>query len=98
MGMTYLYYNYPLMTYVEKAKLYFRMSLALKPADEFLNLNILVPYMSWWNDLTEEERTFVRGRLQAIRASDPPFEGKLEERWKRTFGSLESMPRIPAAN
>jgi O-antigen ligase len=41
MGMAYLLYNYPLLTYADKAKTYFRTALELNPADRFLNLTIL---------------------------------------------------------
>jgi hypothetical protein len=87
MGMAYLYYNYPLQTYMDTSKLYFRMALRLKPADEFLNLNILFFYLTWWDGLEPAEKTYVKDRLDAIRASDPEFMPKLEERWTRVFGA-----------
>ncbi len=93
-GMTYLLYNYPLMTYADKAGLYFRKALALNPADEFLNLNILYYYLTAWDGLEEADRAYAAGRLRAIRAADPAFIPKLAQRWKQSFGSTERLDYI----
>lgn len=66
MGTVYLLYNYPLLTYMEKAKRYFRKALELKPADEFLNENIVYVYLTQWERLGEEEREFVGERVRAM--------------------------------
>jgi hypothetical protein len=94
MGMTYLLYNYPLMTYADKAKLYFRKALELNPSDEFLNLNILYFYLTAWDGLGDEERDYTRARLQKIRAADPAFMPQLEQRWTQQFGSLDKLKSI----
>jgi hypothetical protein len=91
MGLTYLLYNYPLMTYADKAKLYLRKALELNPSDEFLNLNILYFYLTSWDGLTGEERDYALDRLRKIRAADPAFMPQLEERWKQQFGSLDGL-------
>jgi hypothetical protein len=91
MGLTYLLYNYPLMTYADKAKLYFRKALELNPSDEFLNLNILYFYLTSWDGLTGEERDYALDRLRKIRAADPAFMPQLEQRWKQQFGSLDGL-------
>ncbi len=94
MGMAYLLYNYPLMTYADKAKLYFRKALELNPADEFLNLNILYYFLTAWDGLDDTEKEYTGGRLKKIRAADPAFMPQLEQRWKRQFGSTERLDRI----
>ena len=94
MGMTYLLYNYPLMTYADKAKLYFRKALELNPADEFLNLNILYYYLTAWDGLDDAEKEYAGGRVKKIRAADPGFMPQLEQRWKQQFGSMEALDRI----
>jgi tetratricopeptide (TPR) repeat protein len=94
MGMAYLLYNYPLMTYADKAKLYFRKALEFNPADEFLNLNILYFYLTAWDRLSQEDREFAGGRLRRIRAADPAFMPQLEQRWKQQFGSTDQLNRI----
>ena len=96
MGMAYLLYNYPLMTYADKAKLYFRKALELNPADEFLNLNILYFYLTAWDRLSPEDREYVGGRLRRIRSADPAFMPQLEQRWKQQFGSTASLAAILA--
>jgi tetratricopeptide (TPR) repeat protein len=94
MGMTYLLYNYPLMTYADKAKLYFRKALELDPADEFLNLNILYFYLTAWDVLEGADRDYAADRLRRIRAADPAFMPQLEQRWKQQFGSLEQLNQV----
>ncbi|MGZ7065268.1 MAG: O-antigen ligase family protein, partial [Candidatus Aminicenantales bacterium] len=94
MGMTYLLYNYPMTTYADKAKLYFRKALELNPSDQFLNLNILFFYLTSWDGLTGEDKEYVAGRLRRIRAADPAFMPQLEERWKQQFGSTARLDRI----
>jgi O-antigen ligase len=94
MGMTYLLYNYPLMTYADKGKLYFRKALELNPADEFLNLNILYFYLTGWDGLSDEEKAYARDRLKSIRATDPAFMPQLEQRWKQQFGSTDGLKLI----
>ena len=93
-GMTYLLYNYPLMTYADKAKLYFREALELNPADEFLNLNILYYYLTAWDGLDAAERAYVGGRLKRIRTADPGFRPQLEQRWKSQFGSTDGLTAL----
>ncbi len=90
MGAAYLTFNYPLMTYADRAKAYFRMALALKPADEFLNLNVLSLYKSWWDDLAPEERGWVDARLAAIRASDPGFDALFRARTSDSGSGLRN--------
>jgi O-antigen ligase len=94
MGMTYLLYNYPLMTYADKAKLYFRQALELNPVDEFLNLNILYFYLTAWDGLDDAEKDYAGGRLKKIRAADPAFMPQLEQRWKQQFGSTAKLEEI----
>ncbi len=94
MGMTYLYYNYPLMTYVEKAKIFMRKALEVKPCDLFLNVNILYLYLTWWDQLTDDEKAYVLGQVRRIRDSDPAFMPQLEERWRQTFGSTPALDSI----
>ncbi len=93
-GLTYLLYNYPLMTYADKAKAYFRKALELNPSDRFLNLNILYYYLTAWDGLEAEEREYASDRVRRARAADPSFRPQLEERWKREFGSTDRLTAI----
>jgi tetratricopeptide (TPR) repeat protein len=94
MGMAYLLYNYPLMTYADKAKLFFRKALELNPTDEFLNLNILYYYLTAWDGLGGDDRAYAGERLRRMRAADPAFLPQLEQRWAQQFGSLEKLKMI----
>ena len=96
MGMTYLLYNYPMMTYADKAKLFFRKALELNPADEFLNLNILYYYLTAWDGLGDEDRTYAGERVRRIRSADPAFMPQLEQRWTQQFGSTATLAAILA--
>ena len=63
-GTAYLLYNFPLMTYQDRAKAYFWQALAAKPADETINLNCPFPLFHLVAD--------ARYRRQGIRRRDLP--------------------------
>ena len=94
MGMTYLLYNYPLMTYADRGKAYFRKALELNPMDQFLNLNILYYYLTAWDGLEAEERAYAVARVRKIRSADPAFWPQLEHRWRQQFGSTDRLTAI----
>lgn len=95
-GMTYLLYNFPLMTYADRAKVYFRRALELKPADEFLNLNIIFIHFTWWDVLEDEDKAYAAGLLGRMTEIDPRFTAKLEARWKQSFKSVDRFREILA--
>lgn len=94
MGTVYLLYNYPLLTYVEKAKRYFRKAIELSPADEFLNENIVYIYLTQWDWLEEEEKRFVEERMQAMKENNQDFVHRLRRRWQENYGGLEKLEDI----
>jgi tetratricopeptide (TPR) repeat protein len=61
----YLLYNYPLMTYQDRAKAYFRQALVLKPADETINLNVIFLHFAWWPTLEDGEKRYAAGSIGA---------------------------------
>jgi putative inorganic carbon (HCO3(-)) transporter len=95
-GTVYLLYNFPLMTYADRAKAYFRKALELKPADEFINLNVIFVYFSGWPGLEDAEKAYAAGLYRAMLGRDPSFAGKLETRWKQSFGSADALRAILA--
>ncbi|MCX6569472.1 MAG: hypothetical protein NT147_10565 [Candidatus Aminicenantes bacterium] len=95
-GLVYLLSNYPLMTYADRAKTYFRAALEFKPADDFLNLNIVFLYFNWWPTLEEAERTYALGLYRQAVARDPGFRAKLETRWKQSFQTTDRLSAILA--
>ncbi|MGZ5468667.1 MAG: O-antigen ligase family protein [Candidatus Aminicenantales bacterium] len=87
MATAYLLYNFPLMTYQDRARAYFRQALVFKPADETINLNVIFLYFSWWPTLEDPDRTYAAGLYRAMLARDPVFPAKLEGRWIQSFGT-----------
>ena len=96
MGLVYLLSNYPLMTYADLAKPYFRKALELKPADDFLNLNVSFLYFIWWPTLEDAEKPYAAGLYRQAVARDPAFAAKLESRWKRSFQTTDRLAAILA--
>ena len=94
MGIVYLLYNYPLLTYRDKENLYFLKALELNPVDEFLNLNILFIYLTQWDFLNNEEKSFVIKRLGKMWNSNERFIPQLRNRWKKNFGDVERLKEI----
>ena len=95
-GLVYLLSNYPLMTYADRAKTYFRKALELKPADNFLNLNVIFLYFTWWPTLEDAEKAFAASLYRKIIARDPAFAAKLEARWKQSFQTTDRLAAVLA--
>ncbi len=93
-GTAYLLYNYPLMTYQDRAKAYFRQALVLKPADETINLNVVFLYFAWWPTLEDAEKGYIAGVYRRMVARDPAFPAKLEARWKLSYPTLDGLAAI----
>jgi tetratricopeptide (TPR) repeat protein len=95
-GLVYLLSNYPLMTYSDRAKTYFRKALELKPADDFINLNVIFLHFNWWTTLEDAERTYAAGLFKKMTARDPGFAAKLEARWMQSFQTTDRLSAILA--
>ncbi len=96
MGTVYLLYNFPLMTYQDRAKAYFRQALLFKPADETINLNVIFLYLSWWPSLEDADKTYAAGLYRAMIARDAAFPARLEGRWVQSFGASDGLRAILA--
>jgi O-antigen ligase len=90
-GTAYLLYNFPLMTYQDRAKTYFRAALRFKPADETMNLNVLFLYFAWWPTLEDADKEYAAATYRAMVARDPGFPGKLEARWTKSYGAPDGL-------
>lgn len=95
-GTVYLLYNFPLMTYADRAKTYFRAALEFKPAAASINLNVIFLYFSWWPTLEDAEKIEAAGLYRKIIARDPGFGAKLEARWKQSFKTADRLAAILA--
>lgn len=96
MGTAYLLYNFPLMTYQDRAKAYFRQALLFKPADETINLNVQFLYFTWWPTLEQAEKAYAAGLYRAMLDRDPAFPAKLEGRWIQSYGAPDALRAILA--
>jgi hypothetical protein len=96
MGTVYLLYNFPLMTYQDRARAYFREALVFKPADETINLNVLFLYFTWWPTLEDADKAYAAGLYRKALARDPAFPAKLEARWARSYGSPDALRALLA--
>jgi len=94
MGKVFLLYNFPLLTYMDKGKLYFRRALELKPADEFLNVNIVFIYMTQWESLEEEEVIYIKERIQIAKKASENFSPMLRKRWRENVGDEKKLGEI----
>ena len=97
MGTAYLLYNFPLMTYQDRAKAYFRQALIFKPADETINLNVQFLYFTWWPTLEEPDRAYAASLYRRMLVRDPAFPAKLEGRWLQGRGDPAALRSILAA-
>ena len=95
-GTAYLLYNFPLMTYQDRARSYFREALVFKPADETINLNVLFLYFTWWPTLEDGDRTYAAGLYRKALARDAAFPAKLEARWNGSYGSPDALRALLA--
>jgi tetratricopeptide (TPR) repeat protein len=95
-GTAYLLYNFPLMTYQDRAQAYFRQALAAKPADETINLNVLFLYFTWWPTLEDVDKGYAGSTYRAMLARDPAFAAKLEARWTRSYGAPDGLRAVLA--
>ena len=95
-GTTYLLYNYPLMTYQDRAKAFFRQALVFKPADETINLNVIFLHFAWWPTLEDGEKRYAAGIYRRMAARDTAFPAKLEARWKLSYPTLDGLVAILA--
>jgi len=95
MSRVYLFSNFPLMIYQDKANFYMRKALDFKPADLFLNVNVIMSFLQQWTWLSEEERAFVLKTLKTVwLVNEEKFYPALVERWKQDAKDLNALKDI----
>jgi tetratricopeptide (TPR) repeat protein len=95
MGRVYLFSNYPLRLYQEKANFYMRKALDFKPADLFLNVNVMMSFLQQWTWLSEEERAFVLKTLKTVwLVNEEKFYPALVKSWKQDVKDLDALKDI----
>jgi len=91
LGKIYLLYNFPLLTYADRGRACLRRALELKPADVFLNVNVIYMYLAQWELLTDDEKSFLARQLRSIEARTPDFRDRLRRRWRENFPSTDLL-------
>jgi len=91
LGKIYLLYNFPLLTYADQGRACLRRALELKPADLFLNINIIYMYLVQWELLTERDKEFLARQLRLMEARSPDFRERLRRRWRENFPSTDLL-------
>ncbi len=97
LGKVYLLANSPFLTYAEKSRLFFRKAVELKPADEFINRNVLFVFLSQWEMLTPDERAFALDRFRAATGMRPSVLAQLRALWKKEYGNEEGLTALARA-
>jgi tetratricopeptide (TPR) repeat protein len=98
LGRVYMLYNHPLLTYAARGRDYFRKALALQPADEFMNVNVLTLFLGQWALLDGGEREDAWRRLADALERNEGFLRRIRDLWKRTYGNLEGLRAVYADN
>lgn len=93
-GLVFLLYNYPLMTYRERARIYLRRAVELHPADEFIGMNVCAIFLTQWGELNEQEKQIVRQRLKRDRYEKTAFFKKIREKVIESLGSAERFKEV----
>lgn len=98
LGRVYMLYNYPLLTYATKGREYYRKALALEPADEFMNVNVLTLMLGQWGRLDAEEKAVVWRCLGDALDHNEGFLRKVRGLWKQSYVNLDRLREIYAEN
>jgi hypothetical protein len=85
LGKVYFLYNYPLPTYAQKGRDFCREAIRRYPYNGFLNLNVLFVFFNQWPLLEENERDWLREKIQTLSVSNPGFLDKLKNKWRQNY-------------
>lgn len=94
MGIAFTLSNYPLCTYFDRAKDFFRMALDRDPLGRSCNLNIYFIYLSQRDFLNKEDLLFLQKQYERIRESIPDFQSQLKALWKEQGQNEEKLEMI----
>ena len=96
LGRTWMFYNNPLLTYAEKGRFYYRKALEFKPMNESLNLNILFTFLTQWNGLSDEDKTFTFRTLRKMVDDVGDFASRLRRLWMENVKDEAALKEILA--
>jgi tetratricopeptide (TPR) repeat protein len=98
LGRVYMLYNFPLLTYAERGRRYFKRAVELDPSDEYMNVNVLYIYLTQWSSLGGEERDFLAGRLGDVLRYNANFIPRIRDMWKQNFGGTDKLKETLSAS
>ncbi|MCX6578541.1 MAG: O-antigen ligase family protein [Candidatus Aminicenantes bacterium] len=95
LGKVYLLYNYPLLTYGDKGRMFLRKTLNLKPHDLFFNQSVIFDFLAMWDGLSEEEKAWIMKWLKTVWVTNAEaFYPELKKRWEKDIKSLDALKVI----
>ena len=94
LGLVFMLFNYPLMTYRDQGRAFLRRAVELHPANEFISLNVCAIFVAWWDDLKEEEKQIIRRQLKRDRNDRTAFFKKIRDKVIENLGSDERFKDV----
>jgi hypothetical protein len=93
LGKVYMLYNYPLLTYAAKGRMYLRKALEMRPVDQDLNVNVTYAYLAQWERLNNAEKAFVYATVARNLETDVSFFPRVLALWTSEF---KDSPKLKA--
>jgi hypothetical protein len=95
LGKVYLLYNYPLVTYGDKGRMFLRKTLSLKPHNLLFNQSVIFDFLLMWDGLTEEEKAWIMKWLKTVWVTNAgAFYPELKKRWEKDIKNLAALKAI----
>jgi hypothetical protein len=98
LGKVYMLYNYPLLTYAAKGRVYLRTALEMRPVDEDLNVNVTYVYLAQWDRLSDAEKDFVYAAVARNLETDTNFFPRVLALWTSEFKDSARLKAIFSDN
>jgi hypothetical protein len=93
-GLVFLLYNYPLMTYRDQGRAFLRRAVELHPADEFISMNVCAMFIAHWDELGDGDKRLVWQQLKRDRYERATFLKKIMEKVVESLGSDEKFKEV----
>ncbi|MGB9893392.1 MAG: hypothetical protein ACPLRA_03185 [Candidatus Saccharicenans sp.] len=87
----YFLYNYPLLTYADKGRLFCQEAVRRAPFNEFLVLNVLVVFFEQWPLLEPSEKDWLKENIKRIQPVNPGFLDRLKNKWWQNHKETQSL-------
>ncbi len=91
LSKVYFLYNYPLLTYAEKGRLFCQEAVRRHPYNEFLVINVTIVFVEQWPLLESSEKEWLRDCLQRMIAIDAGFIKRLKNKWRQNYKETKSL-------